>query len=297
MWLKGNLHSHTTNSDGRVTPQERLDGYVEQGYDFLCISDHYKITPIESLDCPDRFTLIQGVELHPDNPFGGQRHHFLALNMREDMDSTKMPPQHVIDAVRAQGGSIWLAHPYWSSVNVMRDVLPLKGLAGVEVFNTTCRCMGRGDSAVHWDDWMAQEDRLYPAIATDDAHRHPDENWDTYQGWSMVRVKDPSPEAIVEALERGASYASTGPEIFNIQLRRLDDPRDGVRLVEASVHCSEAQRILGVCDAFGVSYQEPGRTFERATFTLRRNARWARFEIIGPDGSKAWSNPFDLAAV
>ena len=30
-WLKGNLHSHTTNSDGKPSPQERLDGYVEQG--------------------------------------------------------------------------------------------------------------------------------------------------------------------------------------------------------------------------------------------------------------------------
>ena len=30
-WMKGNLHSHTTNSDGRVSPQERLDGYVARG--------------------------------------------------------------------------------------------------------------------------------------------------------------------------------------------------------------------------------------------------------------------------
>ena len=33
-WLKGNLHSHTTNSDGKPSPQERLDGYVNQGNDF-----------------------------------------------------------------------------------------------------------------------------------------------------------------------------------------------------------------------------------------------------------------------
>ena len=39
-WVKGNLHCHTTNSDGRVAPQERLDQYVAQGYDFLCLSDH-----------------------------------------------------------------------------------------------------------------------------------------------------------------------------------------------------------------------------------------------------------------
>lgn len=297
IWLKGNVHSHTTNSDGRISPQERVDGYVVQGYDFLCLSDHYKITRVDTVSCPDDFVLIQGAELHPDNPFGGQRHHFLALNINEDMDSTRMPPQHVINEVKRQGGSAWLAHPYWSSVNVIRDVLPLQGLAGVEVFNTTCRCMGRGESGAHWDDWMAHENHLYPALAADDSHRHETENWDTYQGWTMVRVKERTPQAIVAALEAGASYATTGPEIYDIQLRRVDEPKDERSLVEVTIHTSEAQQIFGVCDAYGVAYREPGRTFERARFTLRPNARWVRFEVVGPTGAKAWSNPFDLRTV
>ena len=92
MWLKGNLHSHSTNSDGRVSPQERVDGYVNQGYDYLCVSDHNNITFVETLTCPEDFTLIQGAELHPDNPFGGDRHHFVALNISEDMDARAMPP-------------------------------------------------------------------------------------------------------------------------------------------------------------------------------------------------------------
>ena len=80
-WLKGNLHSHTTNSDGKAAPQERLDGYVGQGYDFLCLSDHHKITFTDTVQAPSDFVLIQGAELHPDNPFGGQRHHFVCLNI------------------------------------------------------------------------------------------------------------------------------------------------------------------------------------------------------------------------
>jgi len=38
-WVKGNLHAHTTNSDGKPSPRERMNGYVEQGYDYLCLSD------------------------------------------------------------------------------------------------------------------------------------------------------------------------------------------------------------------------------------------------------------------
>ena len=86
-WLKGNLHSHTTNSDGRAAPQERLDGYVGQGYDFLCLSDHHKITRIETVQVPKDFVLIQGAELDPENPFGGQKHHFVCLNFSVDMDA------------------------------------------------------------------------------------------------------------------------------------------------------------------------------------------------------------------
>jgi hypothetical protein len=297
-WLKGNVHCHTTNSDGRTTPQERLDGYIARGYDFCCISDHHKITWIESLTYPDEFVLIQGVELHPENPFGGQKHHFLALNIQQDMDAARMPPQNVIVEVKRQGGSIWLAHPYWSSINIMRDTLPLHGLAGLEVFNTTCDYMGRGESSVHWDDWMALENRLYPALATDDAHAHDSEALDTYQGWTMVRVKERSVEAIMAALEAGASYSSTGPEIHDIRLRRVDQPGDRRRLVEATLRCSEAQRVMAVCDVYGVSYQQPGRkTFAETTFTLRPDVRWVRFEVIDPDGFKAWSNPFDLTSL
>ncbi|MGA1198215.1 MAG: PHP domain-containing protein [Candidatus Latescibacterota bacterium] len=291
MWLKGNLHSHSTNSDGKVSPQERVDGYVKAGYDYLCVSDHHTITRIDTVSCPEDFTLIQGVELHPDNPFGGQRHHFLALNMKEDMDAGKMPPQHVIDAVIKQGGSVWLAHPHWSSVNILRDTLPLNGLAGIEVFNTTCRCMGRGESSVHWDNWMELSGQILPAMANDDAHAAEATKRDTYHGWTMVRVKNRTAKAIVNALATGASYSSSGPEIRNIQLKLVDNKK---RTVEATVSSSKAQRIFAVCDSYGVEYHTGGKLFETATFTLRPGAKYVRFEIVDAKGYKAWSNPYDL---
>jgi hypothetical protein len=294
-WLKGNLHSHTTNSDGKPSPQERLDGYVAHGYDFLCLSDHYKITRTDTVDCPDDFVLVQGAELHPQNPFGGQVHHFVCLNIHEDMDSAKMPPQHVIDQVNQQGGSIWLAHPHWSSVNIMRDVLPLRGLAGIEVFNTTCQRMGRGESSVHWDDWMEQTGRLLPALSNDDAHAHQADQRDTYQGWTWVRVKERSPAAICQALTQGASYGSTGPQIHNISLRLADAER---KIIEVTVSCSQAQRINAACNTYGADYRHPDNgLFEEATFVLRPGATWVRLEVIDPVGKKAWSNPFDLSAL
>ena len=279
-WVKGNLHSHTTNSDGRVGPQERLDGYVGEGYDFLCLSDHHKITRTDSVDAPGDFVLIQGAELHPANPFGGQVHHFLCLNIHEDMDSKAMPPQHVIDTCNEQGGQVWLAHPYWSSVNILRDTLPLQGFAGIEVFNSTCRRHGRGESGPHWDDWMAQEDRLYPCLGNDDSHQAPEARHDTYQGWTMARVRERTPAAVLQALASGASYASNGPAIHGIELRRNGEE------VEARVRSSEARRVTAVHDVVGKEYHEHGALFEEAVFTLRPKARWVRFEVMGPEGGQ-----------
>lgn len=40
MLLKGGLHIHTTCSDGKLTPQEVADAYLERGYDFIAFTDH-----------------------------------------------------------------------------------------------------------------------------------------------------------------------------------------------------------------------------------------------------------------
>jgi len=39
-WLRGNLHAHTTFSDGVRSPAALLDEYESRGYDFLAITDH-----------------------------------------------------------------------------------------------------------------------------------------------------------------------------------------------------------------------------------------------------------------
>jgi len=91
---------------------------------------------------------------------------------------------------------------------------------------------------------------------------------------------------VLEALATGASYGSTGPEIHSIEVAP-----DGS---EVHVKCSEARRIHAVQDTYGTEYREGGNLFTEATFALRKGARWVRFEIIGPQGDKAWSNPFDL---
>lgn len=296
-WLKGNLHAHTTESDGAVSPERRVAQYHEHGYDFLCLSDHHRVTRMDRVSVPDGMTLIQGAELHPDNPFGGRKYHLLACNMTGDLDAERMPPQHVIDAVQEQGGSVWLAHPHWNSINVRRDVLPLTGLAGIEVFNSCSQRGGRGESDQIWDDWLDHEDRLLPAIANDDCHGNPGDGADLFQGWTMVRAAERTPQAIGAALERGASYCTNGPEIRSLRVERLANPEDAKRPFRLQVSCSEALRVTAICNLGGIDHPagpiDPARPFEQATLSLGQ-ADWVRVEVIDAHGRKAWSNPIGL---
>lgn len=66
--MKYDLHSHTTFSDGRLTPPELLDRAVEKGVDVLAITDHdtVKALPVARqyiLEQNLPITLISGVEI------------------------------------------------------------------------------------------------------------------------------------------------------------------------------------------------------------------------------------------
>ena len=43
-WFKGNLHTHTNRSDGRLSPEESVALYREHGYDFMALTDHWKLS-------------------------------------------------------------------------------------------------------------------------------------------------------------------------------------------------------------------------------------------------------------
>ena len=61
-WYKGNLHSHTTNSDGRLTPEQSAAYYREHGYSFLCFSEHDYYTDLRTKLDRDDFITLPGLE-------------------------------------------------------------------------------------------------------------------------------------------------------------------------------------------------------------------------------------------
>lgn len=61
-WYKGNLHCHSTHSDGHLSPEQAAALYREHGYHFLCLSEHDLYTDLrQKLDRED-FITLPGVE-------------------------------------------------------------------------------------------------------------------------------------------------------------------------------------------------------------------------------------------
>jgi predicted metal-dependent phosphoesterase TrpH len=66
-WFKGNLHTHTLNSDGDSTPDDVVRWYREHGYNFVTLTDHNYLTSVDGLNAlhgaDDQFLVMKGEEV------------------------------------------------------------------------------------------------------------------------------------------------------------------------------------------------------------------------------------------
>src|SRR5438067_10686672 len=75
-WIRGNLHAHTTRSDGRLEPQRVIDAYADKGYAYLMLSDHDVYT-----SAADYLQLdARGMLLIPGNEISREGIHLLHVN-------------------------------------------------------------------------------------------------------------------------------------------------------------------------------------------------------------------------
>jgi hypothetical protein len=282
-FLKGNVHLHTTNSDGRMSPQEALDLYAGAGYDFLAITDHGKVTPTQGLDA-NGLLLIAGAELHQGRGELGQVHHVVALGIQNGFELPQTDDLgEALAYLRPQARFVFVAHPHWTTLT-LADLLPVADFVGVEVYNGTCdHGIGRGYSEYIWDELLVRGRRLF-GLAVDDAHCHYP---DTLLGWVMVKSPTRTAADVLASLEAGLFYSSNGPTIEDVAFS------DGA----VTVNCSPCRAVHVVSPGPGRGttthhlQSEPGMFCEAR---LPVSADWnpVRIECVDEAGRKAWTNPF-----
>jgi len=220
-WFKGSLHCHTTNSDGAFSPTEVLRMYRENGFDFVAITDHGKVTKVAQKS--EVILPLSGKELSVGTSRAGESYHIVGVGMegnpkRADGNGPGAA-ERTVDAIVDQGGLAFIAHPYWSGL-VTEDIIGLKGHHGIEIFNTGCEAeVGKGFSTVQWDQVLSLGE-MTNGIAVDDAHRYVYPPYDAMGGWVWVKADELGQKGITKALREGSFYSSMGPKIILVEIDR-----------------------------------------------------------------------------
>ena len=117
-WFKGNLHTHTLNSDGDSAPEEVVRWYREHGYDFLVLTDHNFLTGVDGLNAlqgaAGKFLVVRGEEV--TSAVGSKPIHVNGFDMRRAVDPPQAATvvdmvQGMVDAIRAAEGAPSINHP------------------------------------------------------------------------------------------------------------------------------------------------------------------------------------------
>lgn len=271
-WLRGNLHSHTTNSDGSRTPQGVIDDYAVRGYDFLMLSDHDFLTDPTPLDAKG-MVLLPGLEVSAEGP------HILQVGAK-----ALVPPdanrQKVVDAINADGALAIACHPNRNLYNdhwLQGTLEHLSNYAGIEIYNgTTRRSEGESSATNRWDMLLSKGVNVW-GYANDDSHH----DGDAALAWNVVQVPEVSENAIIDALKAGRFYASTGVSIDHVRA-------EGVYL---NVFAKDAKRITVIADR-GQRVTQVDSNHLHYRLPEGVNWRYLRLELWGEGETQAWTQPF-----
>ena len=293
---RGNLHTHSTLSDGVLAPGEVCRRYAAEGYDFLCLSDHlvglydYPIADTRPFRT-DRFTTILGAEVHTGQLANGEIWHLLAVGLPQDFARPDAPDFDGAKALetgaalaarcREAGAFVAIAHPQWYNLT-LADARQIEAAHAVEIYNHGCAVECDRPDGFAILDLLLSEGRRLTACATDDAHFI---GPDHFGGWVMVKAEANDPGLLLEALKAGDYYSSQGPLLHDI---RIDDD-------EVHVECSPADRIIAV-GAGAASRRLYGNGMARGALPLGpfRDGGWLRIITADAHGRRAWSNPIWL---
>jgi len=276
-WLRGNLHTHTTRSDGSNSPQRVLDKYAKHGYDFLAVTDHDIYTAAKDY----KQWNTRGMVMIPGNEITKHGPHVLHINADRLVEPLPQR-QEVIQRVNAGKGFAIVAHPNWmqqfdyAPIAVMREWIDY---VGMEIYNgVIARLLGSPYATNKWDMLLAEGRKIW-GFANDDSHA----DGDYFLGWNMVCAHERSASGVLEALRAGRFYPSTGVVINSIRVRGQT----------ITIETENAQRIVALAD-YGRRFSQVDDT--RIEVEFPEKATYVRFECWGAGEAFAWTQPFRMKA-
>ena len=289
---KGDLHFHSTASDGKESPQAMFARLIECGFDFCCLTDH---------DLPGNDTrFIGSLMVLPGQEMSSDAGHIVSLfsKLIRDDDWTI---KEQLEAIKESGGSAILSHPK------IREFVADQGLAysterllcefpelydGIEIYTHNVRsgfklAVDRLDAiwSAYILTWGALRERPFVPVwgfASSDGHHtsHITKNV------GIIVFADSMTEGnIRNSIETGAFYSLANSDARFIRINESG----GTFNVAA-----DNAKMIKVVSTSGVILKTQyygDREKAEICFKVDGTEGYIRFEAVDSDGHAAYTNP------
>lgn len=296
-WYKGNTHTHTLNSDGDSSPDDVVRWYRDNRYHFLVLTDHNYLTSVDGLNAlmgaDERFLVIRGEEV--TDRYDNKPLHVNGLNASQLVApqggaSVSEVLQRNVDAIRAARGVPHINHPNFGWAITTDELAQVRNNNLFEVYNGHPQTNNLGGGAAPgleemWDAILSRGILLY-GIAVDDAHvfKRPDDRAAARpgQGWVVVRAPRLAAKDILDAMERGDFYASTG-----VTLTEYSTSTTRIALTIAPQGTTRF-RVVFIGKGGRVLSEAVTAT---AAYDIKGDEGYVRAKVIDSNGRMAWTQP------
>ncbi len=300
-WYKGNTHTHTLNSDGDSTPDDVVRWYREHGYQFLVLTDHNFITSVDGLQAlhgaDEKFLVVRGEEV--TSRAGDKPIHVNGLDVQRRVEpatgsSVGEVLQRAVDGIRSASGVPHINHPNFGWAITGQELQQVRNNRLFEIFNGHPQVNNEGGGGVPgmedvWDRILGSGTLLY-GIAVDDAHHFTQPGNPLAsgpgRGWVMVRAARLEAKALLEALENGDFYASTGVALDDV----VATPTALTVRVKTEGTSKYRIRFIGRGGRVLLESTEP-----TATYTFAGDEGYVRAKVLESNGRVAWVQPVKVA--
>ena len=264
---KGQLHCHSTSSDGDLAPTAVVTAYRDAGYDFVTISDHDAITADPAVA---GIVYIPAVEetLTEGN-------HLLVFGATAAQATAAA--QVTIDGAEAAGALTFFSHPNMLDPTATALLLAASTrYTGIEIANLFVESSWSvGYAEDQWDALLSAGHQVIGTVV-DDCHYY---TTDFNQGWVQVYANACTANEIIAALQQGNFYGSTGATL--------------------SIAVASGTIVVTTPLASTIEFITLGGTVAQITtaataalYTVQAGDGYVRVRVTRTaDGLQAWTNP------
>lgn len=305
---KANLHCHTVNSDGSWTPERVKEEYQKEGYSVVAYTDHrhygwypelkdenflplaaYEVDINDFYKIPGDYSRLKvyHINLYDTNPEKDAEEKAKSRMPERRYNDPNYINQFLVD-MREKGFFACYNHPYWS-LQTVEDYKNIREVWGMEIYNYGCEHDGLyGYNPQSYDEMLREGNHLY-CVATDDNHNKlpmDDPMFDSFGGFTMIKAKELTYDAVIDALLQGDFYSSMGPEIKELYIE------DG----KLHIKTSPVEKIFVITQGRNCHKKlaKKGETITEAVFELWGNEGYIRVDVRDEKGLHANSNAYFL---